>query len=141
MQTIRPEFYDCANRHPLAAAIRSESNSDTDTDADSGGLMTMEMKDNQLKLLLERVSWMLKSGLKEDMAEAFEITRRAWQDADFGAGAEQILEDKLDEIIGLLAEDRALGAIFTKKAIGITPREAAAPAFVPDRRYPLKFAA
>lgn len=123
IQSIRPEFHACAAwQHHLDGAANA---SETDSAADSGGMMTLEMRDNSFQVMMNRVDWLLKSGMREDVSEAFEIVRRAWQSRAFGDDLEGKLEDKLEQITEILNEDRALGGPFTRSALGLEPREQA----------------
>ncbi len=149
MKTIRPEFHKCSFRsiqnHGSANEEASDSdagsNTEVDTGADGGGALTLEMKDNSFQLLMNRIRWLLKSGLQEDIQEAYEMTRLARQNTDFGDDIELELTEKLDEIIGLIHKDRVLGNDFTKSVHDVRPEKPVALGKRPAHTLAFKLAA
>ena len=116
MQTIKPEFNGQA-----WWLFDHENASESDTAADQGGLLTLERHDNEFQVLMNRIDWLLNTGLDEDRTQAYEIARRAWQDCDFGAQNEQKLQDRLEDMIAQIHDERRLGAVFAGKALGLSP--------------------
>ncbi len=98
LQTIRPEFHRCAAWQAIAAAGNT---SDTDTAADTG-ILSLEMRDNPFASLMRRIDRLLDTGQREDMLEAFELTRAAILDGVFEGKQELELNEKLSSIIELV---------------------------------------
>ena len=96
---------DIFDRHaPLPPEAREDAeaaDTDTGSEAETGGLLTLEYRDNPFASLIRRIDRLAET----DPAGAFELARTALLEKTFRGRAEERLEDKLREIAVLMKPD------------------------------------